>query len=68
MTMLGFDVFMILFTGIIIWAFIKYAKDGDLFLKGFIGTALLFFLIMDVVMVASWFGVDLNLGFIKKMF
>jgi hypothetical protein len=68
MTFVGFDPFMLVFTGIIIWAFVKYAKSGDLFLKGFIGSALLSFLIMDVVMIASWFGVDLNLNFIRNIF
>lgn len=57
----GFDFFMLAFTGILIWAFIKYFRTGDLFTKGFIGTSLLIFLFMDVIMIFSWFGIDISL-------
>jgi hypothetical protein len=63
MAFTGFDVFMIAFTLVIAWAFAKYFKTGDLFTKGFIGTSLLVFLLMDFIMVASWFGIDVRLPF-----
>lgn len=57
----GFDFLMLAFTGVIFWAFLKYFKTGDLFMKGFIGTALIVFVFMDVIMIFSWFGIDISL-------
>lgn len=56
----GFDLLMVVFTIVLFWAFKKH-KDGDLFTKGFIGTSLLMFLFMDIIMVFSWFKIDITL-------
>lgn len=61
MAISGFDLFVIVFTIVIIWAFKKHFKEGNLFVKGFIGTSLLVFLFMDIIMVFAWFKIDITL-------
>ena len=54
----GFDVFMILFTIVLIWAMIRELKAPvkNKFSMGFTGVSLLTFLFLDFLMVAGWFG------------
>jgi hypothetical protein len=68
MTFNGFDIFMILFTIVIVWAFFKVAKTDNLFAKGFAGVSLATFLLMDLIMVFAWFGIDFDFRYIKGIF
>lgn len=63
-----FDIFMVLFTIVLVWAFIRVMKTDNLFAKGFTGISLASFLLMDVIMVFAWFGVDFDFRFIKGIF
>lgn len=60
MSFTGFDIFMILFTILLFIAFFKYVKSDNLIAKAFAGISLATFLLMDVIMVASWFGIDIG--------
>jgi hypothetical protein len=55
----GFDIFMILFTAILIWAMVREVRRSpkNKFALGFTGVSLLTFLFLDVMMVLNWFGV-----------
>jgi hypothetical protein len=53
----GFDIFMILFTIVLVWAMIREVKAPvkNKFALGFTGVSLLTFLFLDFLMVAGWF-------------
>lgn len=51
-----FDIFMILFTLLIVFAVVRAAKHKNKFAVGFSLVALLVFLVADVVMVLHWFN------------
>lgn len=55
----GFDVFVILFTVLILVAIVRLLKEPkkNLFAIGFAVVSLLVFLVMDVVMVMNWMGI-----------
>lgn len=55
----GFDIFMILFTIVIVWGMLREVKRKPLnwFALGFGGVTLLIFAFLDVMMVLNWFGV-----------
>lgn len=54
----GFDVFLILFTILILFAVVRLvtAKQKNLFAIGFAVVSLIVFLIMDYNMVKAWLG------------
>lgn len=55
----GFDIFVILFTLVIAWGFIRSitAKERNLFAIGFGAISLIVFLVVDVIMVLNWMGI-----------
>lgn len=59
----GFDVLVILFTIVIAAGVISLLRQPkkNLFAIGFGAVSLLTFLVMDVVMVASWMGIEVTL-------
>ncbi len=58
MNFYGFDVFMILFTVVLVWAFVREMKRTPKvkFALGFTIVSLATFLFLDVLMVLNWFG------------
>lgn len=54
----GFDIFMLLFTLLLVIAFFRgvTAEEKNKFAIGFTGISLAVFLFLDVVMVLGWFG------------
>jgi hypothetical protein len=55
----GFDIFMILFTVVLVWGAVREIRrqPKNLFALGFLGITLLVFGLLDVLMVLNWFGV-----------
>ena len=55
----GFDIFMILFTAVLIWAMVREVsrKPKNKFALAFTGVSLLTFVFLDVMMVLNWFEI-----------
>jgi uncharacterized membrane protein len=52
----GFDIFMILFTILCVFALIRAVQHKNKFAIGFSAIVLLTFLFADLVMILNWFG------------
>lgn len=63
MTFTGFDIFVILFTVLIAMGVVGLLRqpNKNLFALGFGAVSLATFLVMDVLMVASWMGISIGL-------
>jgi hypothetical protein len=52
----GFDIFMILFTILTVFALVRAVQHKNKFAIGFSAVVLLTFLFADLIMVLNWFG------------
>jgi hypothetical protein len=52
----GFDIFMILFTILTVFALVRAVQHKNKFAIGFSAVVLLTFLFADLIMILNWFG------------